>query len=212
AAAETCLHDGTRDRSVVTLQGKVDQEQLGMADGSVRTVWILVTSTPTCVQDPGEPRTMVKRVQVFGDPPPTEVPIELTGRLSTGNFSQSYAAPNALWVTKGRKLPTVPVVVTPLPKADIEFNAGDWMQREQYGRLMAETRGCLREYVESRLLLGSRNSKEIVDAATNTCGGALEKNPTIVAMASTAKDPASMARQLVRALAYQQLNAVPGKR
>lgn len=88
---------------VVTVHGVAIARPLRLADGSTRTVWVLSLNSPLCVTEtPGQTR-IVRDVQIVGQPPPPDVEIELTGRLSTGNITQYYAVPTAIAVTGGRR-------------------------------------------------------------------------------------------------------------
>jgi hypothetical protein len=111
------VHEGTakcyRDADVVTLRGIAYPQSLKMADGSVKVVWILTTKNPVCVVqslpwDDAPRRANVTRVQVIGTPPPAGATLELRGKLSTGNVTQSYAEMTAIEVTSGRRIGTAP--------------------------------------------------------------------------------------------------------
>lgn len=98
-----------RDDSVVTLQGTASAQTLTLANGSAKTVSVLDLATPICAIENVDPthlnqNTQISRIQVIGVPPPLGVPIELTGRLSTGNFTQYDAVPTAITVAKGRRV------------------------------------------------------------------------------------------------------------
>jgi hypothetical protein len=107
-----------RDGDVITIQGTATAQSLELANGSVRNVWLLVTDKPICivasedgVEKPHE--ISVSRVQIIGEPPPLAVSIELTGKLSTGNITQYYAAPTAIQVQSDRRIATTPTTVPP---------------------------------------------------------------------------------------------------
>jgi hypothetical protein len=105
ANAANCYRNG----ETVTLQGNAVRQYMKMGDDSTKGVWVLALDEPVCVIDKEtsedtQGRLMVSRVQLIGTPPPEEVSLELTGKLSTGNLSQYYIVPTALWVQKGRKV------------------------------------------------------------------------------------------------------------
>lgn len=105
AQAAACYKDGAS----VTLQGNAVRQYMKMGDDSTKGVWVLALDEPVCVIDKEtsedvQGRLMVSRVQLIGMPPPEGVSLLLTGKLSTGNLSQYYIVPTALWVKSGRKL------------------------------------------------------------------------------------------------------------
>lgn len=98
-----------RDSDVITIQGVAAARSLELANGSVKDVWILVTDRPVCIMElpngmdaPHE--ISVSRLQIIGQPPPSDTAIELTGKLSTGNITQWYAESNAINVISGRRI------------------------------------------------------------------------------------------------------------
>jgi uncharacterized protein YecT (DUF1311 family) len=111
------------DGDVITVQGVATAQSLELANGLIKNVWLLVTDTPICVVDsiavtkpPYE--ISVSRIQIIGQTPPADTVIELTGKLSTGNISQYYAASTAINVISGRRI-GAPL---PLTTADIPSN------------------------------------------------------------------------------------------
>jgi hypothetical protein len=112
--ATPCHHDD----EIVALQGRAAPRALRLANGTVNTVWVLVTDQPVCVSQvtPTEDSPvvgMISRFEIIGQPPPADTEIELTGKLSTGNLTQYYAEPNALTVTSGRKIAAPSLGITP---------------------------------------------------------------------------------------------------
>jgi uncharacterized protein YecT (DUF1311 family) len=98
-----------RDGEIVTVQGITTAQPLQLANGSVKSIWLLVTDRPICVMEapngieaPHE--TSVSRLQIIGQPPPSNAAVELTGKLSTGNISQYYAESTAINVISGRRI------------------------------------------------------------------------------------------------------------
>lgn len=105
AAVSGCFKEG----DVVTIQGTATAQSLELADGSLKNVWVLVANKPFCILDsvtaPSAPHAMsVSRFQIIGQPPPSDTPIELTGKLSTGNIAQYYLEPEAINVISGRRI------------------------------------------------------------------------------------------------------------
>jgi hypothetical protein len=105
AAHAECFRDG----SAVTLQGTASAQTLTLANGSVKTVSVLNLTAPICATENVDPKDLnqnsqISRIQVIGVPPPLGVLIELTGSLSTGNFTQYDAVSTAITVAKGRRI------------------------------------------------------------------------------------------------------------
>ena len=103
-AGDHCYKDGAS----ITIRGMAVAEQLSLADGGTKEVWLLMLDSPMCVLGADDADRMqassVGRVQIVGRPPPTNTKIELTGRLSTLNITQWYAVPTAIIVASGRKV------------------------------------------------------------------------------------------------------------
>jgi hypothetical protein len=105
-AKSACFKDG----DVITVQGTAASDSLELADGSRKSVWLFTPYRPICITESqdgiAEPKAhSVDMLQVVGKPPPpTAVPIELKGKLSTRNITQYYAVSTAIAVTSGRRL------------------------------------------------------------------------------------------------------------
>lgn len=100
-----CVSDGQQ----IALRGIATQIPLKMADGQMNTVWVITTDAPVCINEKNSTnsiknRAQVRQFQVMGFPPPAGEPIELTGKISTGNSLNTYVVPDALRVINGRKL------------------------------------------------------------------------------------------------------------
>lgn len=98
-----------KERDVFAIQGVATPQSLELADGSVKSVWILVADKPICVVDSVVVKSPpyevgVSRFQIIGQPSPSNTAIELTGRLSTGNITQYYAEPEAIEAISGRRI------------------------------------------------------------------------------------------------------------
>jgi hypothetical protein len=94
-----------RDGDVITVQGVATAQALELANGLVRSVWLLATDKPICVVEADTLQQIrVSRLQIIGQPPPSGVAIELTGKLSTGNITQYYAVSTAIDVISGRRI------------------------------------------------------------------------------------------------------------
>lgn len=101
SSAAPCFSDGAQ----VTLRGTASNTPYQIADGTMRTAWVLATDKPLCTTDAeaGPAATaLVSYVQIIGSPPPADALIELTGVLRLGNFAQSSAVQTGLVVTAGR--------------------------------------------------------------------------------------------------------------
>lgn len=103
--AAGCYNEGDS----IVLKGTASIQPLELANGKTNTVWVLTPTSPICVtelaSDSGKPKQAnVSRLQIIGTPPPANILIELSGTLSTGNFTQYYAEPTAIKVTSGRRI------------------------------------------------------------------------------------------------------------
>ncbi|MEG3135512.1 hypothetical protein SC206_18300 [Rouxiella sp. T17] len=122
------------DPGPIVLKGTASKEALIMADGKTSYVWIFTTPNPICIRelngDDSKYNKEVSRFQILGSPPPVGIPLELTGSLSIENVTQYYAVPDAITVTKGKKLNSnpEPEVTSPINKESNNaegFNASE---------------------------------------------------------------------------------------
>ncbi len=95
-----CYGDG----DTIIMQGTASPRSFTLADGSITVAWVLTTTIPVCISSPGAQDSQVSRFQVIGSKPPEGEIIELTGKLSTGNFTQNYTESNAIKVISGRRI------------------------------------------------------------------------------------------------------------
>ena len=103
ALAAPCFENG----EVITVRGTASEQNFASAAGGAQDLWILSIDQPICVTETlvGEvSQHTISRLQIVGMPPPANLPIELKGKLSTGNDTEFYAEPTLLQVISGRRL------------------------------------------------------------------------------------------------------------
>lgn len=92
----------------LTVFGTAVRQDVELSDGSTKAVWMLAMDPPLCVIDrrfsrDAQGRIAVSRIQLIGPPPPPNVPLAVTGVLSTKNAPEYFIMPTAMWVTPPRK-------------------------------------------------------------------------------------------------------------
>jgi hypothetical protein len=97
----------------ITVKGIATQVPIPQrtADGNTGSVWVLNIDPPICVSEYFAGSTKMNsanivQIQIIGSPPPPEQIVELTGKLSTENYSENFAIPDAIRVTTGKRLST----------------------------------------------------------------------------------------------------------
>ncbi len=101
---DRCYAEG----AAITVTGTAAPRRLPLANGGVSEVWLLMLDRPLCVlgADDGDLSRAknVSSLQIVGQRPPINARMELDGRLTTVNVTQSYAVPVAIVVSAGRKV------------------------------------------------------------------------------------------------------------
>lgn len=124
ASAAPCYSDG----DVVTLEGTATRQASRQAANQIanqaasqaasqsqteappaKPVWVLSLSSPICVDAPAaaqgqRQQSTVTLVQIIDAVPAENARLQLTGKLVTGNVSEYFAVPTAIFVLKQRVL------------------------------------------------------------------------------------------------------------
>jgi restriction system protein len=99
---QTSSDECYRNGDIITVRGIATTQQFTMPNGSLTSAIVLTATQPICIIDS---KTLtednISRLQLTGSPPVIDSPIEVKGKLSTGNASQYYAEPTAIEVING---------------------------------------------------------------------------------------------------------------
>src|SRR5258708_2665851 len=94
---------------------------------------------------------------------------------------------------------------------DLQYNLMEAQKSTTFKEMVWETRGCMNEFARSLLLFGNRDSKVILARVVEQCGGGPENPGSLSSyMAHDLQQPEDVVTAYIRALAYDELNSIPG--
>src|SRR5258708_33694404 len=94
---------------------------------------------------------------------------------------------------------------------DLQYNLTEAQKSATFKNMVWETRACMNEFTRSLLLFGNRDSKVIVGRVVEQCGGRPENPGSLSSyMTHILQQPEDVVTAYVRALAYDELNSIPG--
>ena len=93
----------------------------------------------------------------------------------------------------------------PAMSADLKFDQKEADEDSTFRQMTIQTRDCMNESARAMLRLGERESERVVAFQLQACGGPLTEY-----MTSTLGRPTAQVASYARALAYDELNRIPG--
>src|SRR5258708_36957569 len=94
---------------------------------------------------------------------------------------------------------------------DHQYNLAEAQKSATFKEMVWETRACMNEFARSLLMFGNRDSKVIVARVVEQCGGRPDNPGSLSSyMTHDLQQPEDVVTAYFRALAYDELNRIPG--